>query len=139
MTTTDEREVLALVQRYADCIDSGDLDGLAELFSEAVLRSPRGAARGSAEVRALYDAVILGEDGRPGTHHVVFDAEVLVSPDGSTATATSFVTVVQGGMPIVAGRYHDRFAKADGAWRFDERVVHLDLIGDLRSHLRMPG
>ena len=138
MSSNAEREVIALIQRYADCIDRGDLDGLAELFSSAVLRSPRGDAHGVAEVRALYDSVILGDDGSPGTHHVVFDTEVVVEAGGAIATAKSYVTVVQGGMAILSGRYHDRFVVDDGAWRFDERIVYLDLIGDLRSHLRMP-
>jgi ketosteroid isomerase-like protein len=139
MTSTAEREVTALIQLYADCIDAGDLDGLADLFRSAVLRSPRGDAQGRDAVRALYDAVILGDDGRPGTHHVVFDIEVAVDPVGDRATARSFVTVVQAGMPILSGRYHDTFVRDGGTWRFDERVVLLDLIGDLRAHFRMPG
>ena len=36
----------------------------------------------------------------------------------------------------IVGRYHDVFAKADGAWRFTDRLVHTNLIGDLRGHLR---
>jgi len=132
----DVAAVTALIQRYADAIDTGDLDGLANLFTAGVLRSPRGAAHGRDEVRALYDAVVLDEHGLPGTHHMVFDIDVTV--DGDRARSTSYVAVVQGGMPIVAGRYHDSFVRDGGQWRFDERVIYLDLIGDMSNHFRMP-
>ena len=36
---------------------------------------------------------------------------------------------------IVAGRYQDRFDRAAGGWRFRARVIHVDLVGDLREHL----
>jgi hypothetical protein len=38
--------------------------------------------------------------------------------------------------PIIAGQYRDRFEKVDGGWRFTERVIHPDLIGDLSRHMR---
>jgi len=31
--------------------------------------------------------------------------------------------------PVLAGRYHDRFARVDGAWRFAERAYLVDLTG----------
>jgi len=38
--------------------------------------------------------------------------------------------------PIVSGRYHDRFERSDGQWRFVERRVRTDLVGDVTRHLR---
>jgi hypothetical protein len=38
--------------------------------------------------------------------------------------------------PIIAGQYADRFAKLGGAWRFTERIIHPDLIGDLSRHMK---
>jgi hypothetical protein len=38
--------------------------------------------------------------------------------------------------PIVGGRYHDRFERRDGQWRFLERRVRTDLVGDVTGHLR---
>jgi hypothetical protein len=38
--------------------------------------------------------------------------------------------------PIIAGQYRDRFEKVDAAWRFTERIIHPDLIGDLARHMR---
>ena len=36
---------------------------------------------------------------------------------------------------IAAGRYLDRFERRHGQWRFTERRVHIDLVGDLSHHL----
>jgi hypothetical protein len=41
-----------------------------------------------------------------------------------------------GVQPILAGRYDDRFARADGEWRFVERIIRPDLAGDLTGHMR---
>jgi hypothetical protein len=38
--------------------------------------------------------------------------------------------------PIVSGRYLDRFERREGRWRFLERRVRTDLLGDVSRHLR---
>jgi hypothetical protein len=40
--------------------------------------------------------------------------------------------------PIVSGRYHDRFERRVGQWRFAERRVRVDPVGDVSHHLRHP-
>ena len=37
--------------------------------------------------------------------------------------------------PVLAGRYHDTFTRADGDWWFTERMVRPDLEGDLSRHM----
>jgi hypothetical protein len=37
---------------------------------------------------------------------------------------------------VIAGRYHDVLEKVDGAWRFRDRYIIGDLLGDLSQHLR---
>ena len=83
----------------------------------------------------------LHEDGTPRTKHVTTNLVVEVDAAAGTATARSYFTVLQQTaaiplQPIVAGRYHDRFVRDGGRWRFAERVVYMDLVGDLRDHLR---
>jgi hypothetical protein len=39
---------------------------------------------------------------------------------------------------VLSGRYHDRFERVDGAWRWRERFVYPDLEGDLGRHMRRP-
>ena len=60
--------------------------------------------------------------------------------DGDTATSRCYYTVLQQTdvlalQPIIAGRYHDRFERIDGGWRFADRLIFSDLIGDLSQHL----
>jgi hypothetical protein len=58
----------------------------------------------------------------------------------ASATARSYFTVLQATpavplQPIVAGRYHDRFERRDGAWRFADRLIFVDLVGNVSDHL----
>jgi hypothetical protein len=64
----------------------------------------------------------------------------MVEVDGDTATSRCYYTVFQQTdelplQPIIAGRYHDRFERVDGVWRFADRLIFSDLIGDLSRHL----
>jgi 3-phenylpropionate/cinnamic acid dioxygenase small subunit len=135
--------VAALVHAYAERLDAGDLDGVAALFADAVWRSsarPDGV-RGVAAVRRLYDDVLL-YDGVPCTKHVITNLVVAPDPDVDRMTARSYFTVLQARpdlplQPIIAGRYHDAFARDDvRGWHFAERLILPDLVGDLSRHLR---
>jgi hypothetical protein len=64
-----------------------------------------------------------------------------VDDEAGTAVSRSYFTALQALpdmalQPIVSGRYHDRFARRDGGWRFVERRVRTDLVGDVSRHLR---
>jgi hypothetical protein len=38
---------------------------------------------------------------------------------------------------VVSGRYHDRFERdRDGQWRFADRLIFTDQVGDVSRHLR---
>jgi 3-phenylpropionate/cinnamic acid dioxygenase small subunit len=136
--------ISALVYRYAELLDSGDLDGVAALFEHATWGSGTRAERmrGSVEVRRMYEGVIIYDDGTPHTKHVITNL-VIQHEDGSHhATARSYFTVLQANdgvlQPVIAGRYHDQFESIDGEWRFIERIIHPDLQGDLSHHMRGP-
>ena len=139
------RQIAALVYRYAELLDGGDLDGVAALFEDATWGSGTRTERmrGTDQVRRMYDGVILYDDGTPRTKHVITNLVIELAPDGATASARSYFTVLQatdglGLQPIIAGRYHDTFERADGTWRFAERIIHPDLQGDLSRHMRGP-
>ena len=56
------------------------------------------------------------------------------------ATARSYYVVLQATpklpfQPIAGGRYDDRFERVDGTWRFADRLIHVDQIGDMSEHL----
>ena len=113
------------------------------MLSPRCSRTERGARRGGERRCAAsnrYDGVIL-YDGVPNTKHVISNVTIEIADDRASASARSYFTVLQGRpdfalQPIIAGRYHDRFERADGEWRFADRQIIPDLIGDLSHHLR---
>jgi ketosteroid isomerase-like protein len=135
----DDESIRALIVAYAELLDAGDLDGVADLFSDGTFRSAQGGPPrvGRAAVRAMYDPVRLYE-GSPRTKHVLGNIEI--DRDGTSASAACTFTVLQAIpgarlQPVLAGRYHDRFARGATGWAFVERVVHPDLLGDLTGHM----
>jgi hypothetical protein len=131
-----------LIYGYADRLDAGDLDGVAAYFMDATYRSDAGGRyEGAAAVRAVLGTLVkLHDDGTPRTKHVTTNL-VVDFPSRDEATARSYFTVLQAtpAIPlqaIVAGRYHDRFVRADGVWRFADRLIFMDLMGNLSDHLR---
>ena len=126
-------------------MDSADFDGVADLFADGVFRSARGTELvGRDAVRRQYEPVLLYEGGSPRTMHVLGNIEVQLDAGRETATGHCTFMVLGGATPgsltsVLAGRYHDRFRRVDGAWRFAERVVYPDLLGDLSGHMGRRG
>lgn len=146
MSADDARAITELLFRYAELMDLGDFERAAALFADASVRvGPEPSdVIDARELQSLWErTVIRYDDGTPRTRHVVTNPMVELAVDGTSATARSVYTVFQqttGGtlQPIVSGRYHDRFVKADGTWRFSERDYTLvDLVGDTTGHLRL--
>ena len=142
---SDRDDITTLLFRYAELMDGGDFDGVAELFRHARIRVGPGDA-GFVDADALRttweQSVIRYPDGTPRTKHVTTNVIVEVD-EGGRAAARSYYTVFQQVgdhplEPVIAGRYHDRFEYVGGAWRFAERDYTLvDLVGDLSRHLRI--
>jgi 3-phenylpropionate/cinnamic acid dioxygenase small subunit len=138
-----------LLHGYAECVDAADWDGLGALFAEGQIRAAgmRESARGAEAVRRLYAAANrVHEDGTLRTRHVVSNEIVDVEAGAASARARSYFVVYQATprlplQAIAAGRYRDCFAQTAGAWRFTEREILLDFVGDVSEHLRiaLPG
>lgn len=124
---------------YCDSIDRGDLDACAALFAGGAWGIAGDLAHGSDAVRALLDNVTL-YDGVPNTRHLMSNVLIQIAADGKNASATSCITVMQcvpGDFPLQAifiGSYRDRLRKDDSQWRFVERVIVPDLVGDMSRH-----
>jgi 3-phenylpropionate/cinnamic acid dioxygenase small subunit len=140
------RTIENLLYRYAERIDAGDLEGVADLFAHGRIRPlpdapPEATAEGREQVLRLYQrSTRLYEDGTPKTRHATTNAIIEVDEAAGTASARSTYTVFQRTealplQPIISGRYEDTFHRIDGAWWFDTRVMRIDLVGDLRHHL----
>jgi hypothetical protein len=139
---TDEREILNLLHLYCELQDAADFTGVSELFRHAVYAVDGGAShKGYDEVLALktrHDKV--HDDGTLRTKHVTTNT-ILEFDSDDRARTRSYFTVYQATdalalQIVIAGRYHDRFEKVDGKWRFNERVIFADLVGNLEAHLR---
>ena len=123
-------------------IDSGDFDGIGELFAHAMLGSGDSAIRGGDELVSMLKRLVRTyEGGTTGTKHIVTNLVVEVAADRLTATAKSYITVMQARPPefplqmIASNRHFDRFERVEGVWRFTERVDVQDLAGDMSHHI----
>ena len=143
MTGDDYFAIQNLLFSYPFLLDSGDFDGVGELFRDATVYSGGAlmADKDPAAVASSFrDWVITYPDGTPRTRH--FLANVIIEPDGpDRAVVRSYVMVFQQTdslplQPVIGGDYRDVVEKADGRWRFVERRMGNDLIGNLTSHGR---
>jgi SnoaL-like domain len=139
----DWHAIETLIMTYAERVDLGDFTGVADLFDGATYRSALGddviVQEGRDAVLNTFETLVRRyPDGTPRTKHVT--TNVMVEVDGNIATARSYYTVMQQTdvlplQPIICGRYHDGFEQRDGTWRFTDRLIFSDLIGDLSQHL----
>ena len=136
-------QIRNLLGRYTECMDLGDFDGLAALFTDAVMTDweDHEIGRGFDAIKANYVNGTQMYDGRPGTKHVTTNVQIEVDEDAGTAWAKSAYVVFQATpklalQPIITGRYSDEFALgADGTWHFTVRRFAVDSLGDLSQHL----
>lgn len=135
----DKLEITELLYRYAELIDAGDFDGVGKLLGHGNFMGVAGAEA----IAALFAKTTrrFPEHGNaPRTRHLVLNP--IVELDGDTARARSTFCVVQQTdtvplQPIVVGRYADAFARDDSGWYFTERVVDVQMVGDVSDHLNM--
>lgn len=133
----------ALIFGYADRIDAGDFEGLAELFREGcIVAVGLPPVRGRDAVLALYEGTTrrYPDDGTPHTRHITTNLQLEIDEAAGHARARSSFTVFQAlaDFPlqaIIVGRYDDRFRRAAGGWYFEQREMRPELYGDLSRHL----
>ncbi|GIG91076.1 nuclear transport factor 2 family protein [Plantactinospora endophytica] len=140
------RAIENLVARYYELLDAGDFAGLADLVADAGVTLDSGPpldGRDAVE-RLVHDTLMLYDDGTPRTRHVLSNLVVDVDESAGTAEARSYVTVFQA-LPdfplqaVASGRCQDRFERRDAGWRFTERRLSTDFLGDVSHHLRAGG
>jgi len=143
----DSCDIKALIYRYAQYIDAGDLEGAAALFANGKLVGADAEGRdveivGAAAVRALYQSYtrLYEDDGTPHTLHMTSNVVVDMTEGTTMASASSYAVVFQALQnfplqPIIGVRYYDRFVKLSSEWQFAERRIETYLHGDLSRHL----
>src|SRR3954469_20335731 len=126
-----ETQITNLLFTYAERIDGGDIEGLADLFAHAVLTGGDGSREAHGREGAL--AWFGGGGERRKTKHVTTNVIIELDDDGSRARVRSVYHVLveaDGGAGctiMTAGRYHDELELVDGGWRFARRQYIQDL------------
>lgn len=136
---TSEDAIRNLLFRYCELMDAGDMEHVADMFSHAVIIGQDGAqlAKGRDEVLAMYGGGNRTErtSGGRRSKHLTTNALVEVDEDAGTAMARSYWVLLVSTSPeepvraVLAGSYHDTFARTDGTWRFTQRAYLVDLVG----------
>jgi len=144
MSVEDRLAIADLVYRYAELIDSGDFDGMGQLLGRAAFGGANTPTMPGANVAGLFAMTTRlfpdhGGPGTPKTRHLVLNLIVEVADDATAAARSTFCVVQATDLiplqPIIAGRYHDRFARDDGGWYFTERIIDVEMVGDVSDHL----
>lgn len=142
----DAVAITNLLYRYAELMDAGELEQVAALFAHARVTLGGGlVVDGAAPMLEQWRAFVrIHPCGTPRTRHVITNPIIEIDEAAGTATCRSVYTVFQQTpelplQAIAAGRYHDSFERAAGAWRFAARdYTMLDFIGDLSQHMLLP-
>jgi ketosteroid isomerase-like protein len=136
------RAIENLIATYAELVDHADFAGLGALLADATFTGSGAPVSGAIAIEQMFrDMLVVYDDGTPRTKHVTTNIIIDADEQAGTAAARSYVTVFQARsglalQAIMSGRYQDRFVRRDGHWRFTERRVRIDLVGDLSGHLR---
>jgi 3-phenylpropionate/cinnamic acid dioxygenase small subunit len=139
---SSSRAIENLIATYAELVDDGDFAGVGILLADATFTGGAGSVSGRDAIeKMLRDSLIVYDDGTPRTKHVTTNVAIEIDEEAGTAVSRSYFTALQALpdlalQPIVSGRYQDRFERRDGRWRFVERRVRTDLVGDVSRHLR---
>jgi 3-phenylpropionate/cinnamic acid dioxygenase small subunit len=138
-------QVANLLARYAEAMDLGDFDAVADLFADGVVTSEGNdrAFSGRDKVLGMFTAYTrrYGDDGTPHTKHLTTNLIFEIDDEAGTASVRSCYCVLQAVspdfplQPIITGRYHDAFVRDGESWRFASRHIFTDQVGSLGHHL----
>lgn len=135
--TEDKLAVAELLYRYGELIDAGDFDGVGKLLGRGTFMGVAGADR----IAGLFAATTRrfpDHGNTPRTRHLVLNVIVDISGDSASARSTFCVMQTTDTValhPIVVGRYADTFSRDADGWYFTERVVDIEMLGDVSDHL----
>lgn len=141
---TPTEAITKLIYTYAERIDAGDFDGVADLLAGATLtfEGYGDVVAGRDAVARLYErSTRRYEDGTPRTKHVMTNVIVDVEEAGASAASRSYFTVLQavpGALtlqPVIAGSYRHTYALGASGWHVVTMHITIDLVGDLSHHM----
>lgn len=115
---------------YCRLLDSGDWDGLVELFAPDGEFIGLDHVRGRDELRRFFAG--LADGGLTAFWHYVTNLEITIDGDHADARSALWQPCVQDGVPhVAAGAYRDRLVRWDGQWRYATKQVAFDYFAPL--------
>jgi 3-phenylpropionate/cinnamic acid dioxygenase small subunit len=133
-----EQAIRETMVRYAQTLDYGDSAGWAAcytpdgVFDVRRRGEPLFRHQGSQALAEFAD----GHTSAPAVYHkhVLGLPSIMLSPDGKSATASTYFMMVHesptGPQVLVFGRYLDEFARSEGAgWQLAARIVDMEDVG----------
>lgn len=134
-TSADEKDAIReQMARYCYALDACRFADVAALFAEdGEWTTNYGAARGRAEIERLLDGIVPKPGEGPQRKHYI--TNIIIALEGDAANVTSDYLVVResasGLLPVMGGRYKDRFVKRGGAWLFARKELEHHIFGDM--------
>jgi hypothetical protein len=125
---SDRLEIEDVLTRYAWSIDTGNFDGLDDVFTPdaSVDYTSAGGIKGAyPEVKAWLASVL---PHFPAYQHLVTNKDIQLDGDRATSRSGFYNPMQQsaegGGTSLffVGGEYHDKLVRTPAGWRISERV-----------------
>lgn len=130
----DEQAIERLIIDYSWFLDAKDFENYGAMFSDGSILDSKGnvIASGSARIAGLARHY-LGGPSDTFVRHLVTNIRVNIGKDGKTAAAESYLTTIEAPKGRSAyifriGRYHDKFKKINGEWKFASRQEMTDWV-----------
>jgi len=128
----DREAIRELPLRYCDCVWRGDVDGIADLFTEdgsfsIAARNSENTTTGRANLLKMYKDGLASLTPRPYIHNHVVELKGI-----NRATGRCYVELRDASNDmnwIGTGYYHDDYTKVGDHWKFQSRsfkAVRLD-------------
>ena len=124
LTALDRLEMIELIGRYNQAIDSRDGKRWADTFTAdgAFQMEGRQEIRGRDALIALVDG--MGSNTAPPTRH--WATNFRFEGDGDDATMLADLVVLRQDLVVAAGRYVNTMRRVDDQWKFAHRLYASD-------------
>ena len=128
----DRESIRELPQRYCDCVWRGDVEGIANLFTEdgsfsIAAANSESTTTGRANLQKMYKEALAAVTPRPYIHNHVIELK-----SAGRASGRCYVELRDAGNDMTwigTGFYHDDYVKVGDQWKFQTRrfkAVRLD-------------
>jgi ketosteroid isomerase-like protein len=127
LTADDRLDITALYARQVWALDTGDVDGYVDTFTDDAVLDLAERHTGKAAIRQFAELFRLHDVGVPGSQHLV--TSLLLDGDGAHCSVRAYVTRTHR-LPgrgrnncqiIWSGYYADTAVKVNGTWLIQEQ------------------